>query len=280
MALHSLHRAHQVPSVAALSALESALASFRISTQPSTPSGRRNASHQAQGRANGPKDTAGKRLGAKKADGQYVVPGNILFKQRGTLWFPGDGCFMGRDHTIHAQVPGYVKFYTDPVQHPKRKFIGVVFERGNSLPQPHNAVRRRKLGMLAYQMPSTVAEQTAGDLTDLTPSSPAEQSSGAAIPATIVRDQPQEARQTKTIRTRRDGRWVETTLTLRPGHQWRQANWEIGRAAERSKAARSVRPFKPGDRFAAWRKRNARIARNAELRTMKRGGKKGGKAKK
>jgi large subunit ribosomal protein L27 len=33
-------------------------------------------------------------LGAKKSGGEYVVPGNILFKQRGTLWFPGDNCSM------------------------------------------------------------------------------------------------------------------------------------------------------------------------------------------
>lgn len=184
---------------------------------------------------------------------------------------------QGRDHTIHAAVPGYVKFYRDPIEHPKRKFIGVVFERGNTLPQPHNAVRRRRLGMLAYQMPTTTAQQTAGDLTTFTPSSPVDQSDDAAVPAAVIREQPQEARQTKTIRTRRDGRWVETTLTLRPGYQWRQANWEIGKAAERSRAARSVRAFKPGDRFAAWRKRNARIARNAEFRSMKKGGKKSGK---
>lgn len=94
MSLATLHRTARVPSCAALAALESALASFRISSQTINSSGRRYASHQAQGRANGPKDSAGRRLGAKKADGQYVVPGNILFKQRGTLWFPGDGCFM------------------------------------------------------------------------------------------------------------------------------------------------------------------------------------------
>lgn len=82
------------PSMAALSALESALASFRIS-QPSIGAvAKRHASHQAQGRANGAKDGPGKRLGAKKTGGQYVVPGNIIFRQRGTLWFPGDNCFM------------------------------------------------------------------------------------------------------------------------------------------------------------------------------------------
>lgn len=82
------------PSMAALSALESALASFRFS-QPSIGAvAKRHASHQAQGRANGAKDGPGKRLGAKKTGGQYVVPGNIIFRQRGTLWFPGDNCFM------------------------------------------------------------------------------------------------------------------------------------------------------------------------------------------
>lgn len=43
----------------------------------------RYASHAAQGRANGPKDSAGRRLGAKKTASQYVIPGNIIFKQRG-----------------------------------------------------------------------------------------------------------------------------------------------------------------------------------------------------
>lgn len=33
-------------------------------------------------------------MGAKKSGGEFVVPGNILFKQRGTLWFPGDNCNM------------------------------------------------------------------------------------------------------------------------------------------------------------------------------------------
>lgn len=43
----------------------------------------RHASHAAQGRANGPKDSAGRRLGAKKTASQWVIPGNIIFKQRG-----------------------------------------------------------------------------------------------------------------------------------------------------------------------------------------------------
>ncbi len=95
----ALHRPMRAPSIAALSVLESALANFRISTPNALQSarlqgGRRAASHQAQGRANGAKDGPGKRLGAKKTAGEYVVPGNILYKQRGTLWFAGDGCHI------------------------------------------------------------------------------------------------------------------------------------------------------------------------------------------
>jgi len=59
----------------------------------------------------------------------------------------------------------------------------------------------------------------------------------------------------------------ERTLTLRPGYMYREANWEIGRAAER--AGVKVKEFKPGDRFAAWRKTNERKARNAEKKGMK-----------
>jgi hypothetical protein len=54
---------------------------------------------------------------------------------------------------------------------------------------------------------------------------------------------------------------------------YRQANWEIGRAAERSKVAMAVKPFKPGDRFAAWRKRTVRKTKIAEKRAMGRGAK-------
>lgn len=256
------------PSMAALSALESALASFRIST-PTI--GKRHASHQAQGRANGAKDGPGKRLGAKKTAGQYVVPGNIIFKQRGTSWFPGDNCFMGRDHTVHAGAPGYVKYYQDPARHPNRKFIGIVFERHQTLPQAANAVRRRKLGMLAYRMPQSSVE-VESDLTH-----PPTSENDAAIPATQPRQRSNDARSVTLMRGKK-GDQHEVTLRLKPGGFYRQANWEIGRAAEKSKAAMMVQPFKPNDRFAAWRKSNKRKAKNIERRAMGRGGKK--KAKK
>ena len=56
---------------------------------------------------------------------------------------------MGRDHTIHAAVAGYVKYYRDPQRHPKRQYIGVVFNRDDKLPYPVGAPRKRKLGLQA-----------------------------------------------------------------------------------------------------------------------------------
>src|SRR3569833_2646300 len=81
--------------------------------------------------------------------GQFVIPGNIIYKQRGTIWYPGENTTMGRDHTIHAAVSGYVQFYRDPVRHPKRQFIGVTFDKDDKLPYPQHAMRRRKLSMVA-----------------------------------------------------------------------------------------------------------------------------------
>lgn len=56
----------------------------------------------------------------------------------------------GRDHTIHATAAGYVKYYRDPELHPDRQFIGVAFNKEDTLPYPKNEPRRRKLGMVAH----------------------------------------------------------------------------------------------------------------------------------
>ncbi|EGC47123.1 60S ribosomal protein [Histoplasma capsulatum var. duboisii H88] len=110
----------------------------------------RYASHASQGRANnGPKNGPGKRLGAKKSGDQFVIPGNIIFRQRGSKWFPGENCGMGRDHTIYSLATGYVKYYTDPERHPNRKYIGVAFDKSDKFPLPRNAITKRRLGMVA-----------------------------------------------------------------------------------------------------------------------------------
>ena len=58
------------------------------------------------------RDSAGKRLGVKKFGGEPVLAGNILVRQRGTKFYPGDNVGMGRDHTLFAKATGAVKFLT------------------------------------------------------------------------------------------------------------------------------------------------------------------------
>lgn len=53
---------------------------------------------------------------------------------------------MGRDHTLYALEPGFVQFYRDPLQ-PKRKFVGIVFDRTTKLPLSKDKPRIRRLGM-------------------------------------------------------------------------------------------------------------------------------------
>jgi len=56
------------------------------------------------------RDSESKRLGAKRADGQFVLAGNILVKQRGTHIHPGNNVCRGSDDTLFAKVSGTVKF--------------------------------------------------------------------------------------------------------------------------------------------------------------------------
>jgi large subunit ribosomal protein L27 len=65
---------------------------------------------KAGGVAKGNKDSASQRLGVKIYGGQVAKPGNIIVRQRGTKFFPGDGVSMGNDHTIFATAEGMVTF--------------------------------------------------------------------------------------------------------------------------------------------------------------------------
>lgn len=56
------------------------------------------------------RDSAGRRLGAKVGDGQHVLAGNIIYRQRGTKIHPGAGTAIGGDDTIYALIDGVVKF--------------------------------------------------------------------------------------------------------------------------------------------------------------------------
>ena len=56
------------------------------------------------------RDSAGKRLGVKRGDGERVLAGTILVRQRGTPVKPGNNVGVGRDHTLYALIDGQVKF--------------------------------------------------------------------------------------------------------------------------------------------------------------------------
>jgi large subunit ribosomal protein L27 len=68
------------------------------------------ATKKAGGSSRNGRDSEGRRLGIKKSGGQHVIPGNIIIRQRGTTWHPGDGVGMGVDHTIFAVREGVVTF--------------------------------------------------------------------------------------------------------------------------------------------------------------------------
>ncbi|PGH09407.1 ribosomal protein L27 [Polytolypa hystricis UAMH7299] len=205
----------------------------------------RYASHATQGAANSKsKNTAGRRLGAKKTGDQYVIPGNIIFRQRGSKWFPGENCGMGRDHTIFAREAGYVKYYKDPGLHPDKRYIGVALCKEDKFPLSKSAPRKRRLNMAP--VPRQVEEEE-----------------GSGVEVTVVNSE--------------DGKMPPKVLTLRPGYMYREANWQIGRVAE--KAGITVKEWKRKDRWTAWRKKHARAKRAALQKDLK-SRKKKAKAKK
>ncbi|GAB5439103.1 MAG: 50S ribosomal protein L27 [Rhodobacteraceae bacterium] len=78
---------------------------------------------KAGGSSRNGRDSAGRRLGVKLYGGQAATAGNIIVRQRGTKFWPGEGVGMGKDHTIFATVDGAVKFHKGLK---KRTFISVL----------------------------------------------------------------------------------------------------------------------------------------------------------
>ena len=65
---------------------------------------------KGQGSTSNGRDSEAKRLGAKAADGEFVLAGNILYRQRGTKVQPGNNVGTGGDDTLFSKVDGVVKF--------------------------------------------------------------------------------------------------------------------------------------------------------------------------
>lgn len=65
---------------------------------------------KAQGSTHNGRDSAGRRLGAKASDGEFVSGGSIIYRQRGTKIYPGVNVGMGNDHTLYAKIDGIIKY--------------------------------------------------------------------------------------------------------------------------------------------------------------------------
>ena len=77
---------------------------------------------KAAGSSRNGRDSESKRLGLKKYGGEFVKAGNIIVRQRGTKFHPGDNVGMGKDHTLFALTPGQVEFR---VRKSGRTFVSV-----------------------------------------------------------------------------------------------------------------------------------------------------------
>ncbi|OCF54673.1 54S ribosomal protein L27, mitochondrial [Kwoniella mangroviensis CBS 10435] len=114
------------------------------------------ASKAAGGKSRNGRESSGKRLGVKRFGDQYVPPGSILIRQRGQTFLPGQNVAQGKDFTLYAVQPGYVKFYQHhlpyphlsrpdqpgpqnlaPVKRPRqlKQFVGIVANREERLPR-------------------------------------------------------------------------------------------------------------------------------------------------
>ncbi|MBR3662737.1 MAG: 50S ribosomal protein L27 [Alphaproteobacteria bacterium] len=77
------------------------------------------------GSSNNGRDSEGRRLGVKKFGGESVIPGNIIIRQRGTKYHPGENVGLGKDYTIFATAEGKVEFKTKANS---RVYVSVVTE--------------------------------------------------------------------------------------------------------------------------------------------------------
>jgi len=84
------------------------------------------------------RDSNAKRRGVKRFGGEYVIPGNIIVRQKGTKFHPGENVGMGRDYTIYSLIEGFVVFERMRGKN-GRKQISVYTENPNQTAEPVQA---------------------------------------------------------------------------------------------------------------------------------------------
>jgi protein phosphatase inhibitor 2 len=171
---------------------------------------------------------------------------------------------MGRDFTIHAAVAGYVKYYRDPLRHPKRQYIGVVFNRDDKLPYPPSAPRRRKLNLVPVPLktappaeeittPSGIprsvtrhaeveqveaeSPQAAAEQVTVPPEELVPLVDGNSVVASLIKDKlraravAQAKREARNLQQEKEleARKGTRVFHLQSDYSYRESNWEIGR---------------------------------------------------
>ncbi|GAA5976682.1 hypothetical protein JCM11641_005660 [Rhodosporidiobolus odoratus] len=131
-------------SLPSTSALASTLFDTHLAGSGSFGQQIRTATKRGGGSSKNGRNSIGKRLGVKKYGGQEVIPGNILVRQRGSTWHPGQHVSRGRDHTLFALVPGYVQYYRDVVRGKERKLVGIVQSSEERLPRDESGTGRSR----------------------------------------------------------------------------------------------------------------------------------------
>ncbi|KAJ2663896.1 54S ribosomal protein L2 mitochondrial [Coemansia sp. RSA 1199] len=87
------------------------------------------ATKKSGGSSRNGRDSIGRRLGFKKQQNEFVIPGQIIVRQRGTKFHAGENVGMGKDHTLFATQPGFVKVYVDDRVKKGRRHIAVALDK-------------------------------------------------------------------------------------------------------------------------------------------------------
>ncbi|KAJ2024607.1 54S ribosomal protein L2 mitochondrial [Coemansia sp. S85] len=94
----------------------------------------------------------------KKQQDEFVIPGNIIVRQRGTKFHPGENVGIGKDHTLFALQPGYVKVYKDSRVREGRRHIAVAQHKEDNA-FPRDPYERRVRGFFLVDRARIALEQ-------------------------------------------------------------------------------------------------------------------------
>ncbi len=116
------------------------------------------AHHKGQGSTDNGRDSESKRLGIKRADGQLVQAGNILFRQRGTKMHPGTNVGIGSDDTLYAKITGTMK--VERIGKDKKKLSVYAEETQKTIKSEEKVAKKAPTTKVAKTAKKTTAKAT------------------------------------------------------------------------------------------------------------------------